>query len=352
MIEIKNLKIRVGEFTVYVENLSLKRGEYLVIVGPTGSGKTLLLETIAGFYSPLKGEIILNGTNITELPPNKRNVAIVYQDFMLFPHMSVMDNIGYPLKLKKAKDWKSKVIEISKELEIQHLLSRMPNTLSGGEKQRVAIARAVMLEPDILLLDEPFSALDVNMKDSARRLIRDFIKHRKLTTIHVTHDFMDAWIMGNKLAVMRNGKMVQVGSVDEVFANPREEFVARFLGSTNMLRGRIVDTAEDMSVIEIGGVKIYSADRAEKGADVLVSIRPENIVLSPTKFISSLRNMHSAVIENLERSGHIVWITLNINGMELKAMLTPNAVETLGIKKGNKVYVGFKATATRIVAQL
>ncbi len=351
MIEIRDLEVSVGDFRIQVDKLRIERGDYLIIVGPTGAGKTILLETIAGFHRVKRGKIILNGRDITYLSPQERGVSMVYQDYMLFPHMTVEENIGYPLKIRKM-EWRRRVKELAEDLGIKHLLRRYPKTLSGGEKQRVALARAVIIEPELLLLDEPFSALDPNMRDSARKIVKDFIENLGISTIHVTHDFSDAWIMGNKMGVMRNGKIVRFGLIDEVFSSPQDDFVARFLGATNILRGIATSRKDGLLEVDVKNVKIYTTDNADVGEEVLLSIRPENIVLSYTTPETSQRNVLPAEIEDIHMEGHIAWLILKIDGIEMKAMLTPNAVESMNLEKGKMVYASFKAAATKIVRRV
>ncbi len=351
MIEIEGLRVNVGEFKIEVKKLRIEDGDYLIIVGPTGAGKTILLETIAGFHIPEEGRIILHGEDITNLPPYRREVSMVYQDYMLFPHMNVGENIAYPLRIR-GKEWKDEVRKIARKLQIDNLLHRYPNTLSGGEMQRVAIARAVITNPKLLLLDEPFSALDPGMRDSARKIVREFIGEMSIDTIHVTHDFSDAWILGNKLAVMRDGKIVRMGTVHDVFSDPRDDFVAQFLGSTNILKGIVRGKDGDLTVVEIDGHNVYTVDDAEEGEEVLLSIRPENIALARERIHASQRNEIQFMVEDLFVEGHIVWIHLRSDNLVLKAMLTPNAVESLGIEKGKEVYGIFKATATKIVRRV
>lgn len=348
MLEINDLKVRVGEFRINVKKLKIEDKDYLIIVGPTGAGKTVLLETIAGFHTPTEGKIILNGEDITNLPPNRREISIVYQDYMLFPHMTVRENIEYPLKLRKMN---GNVEKLARKLGIEKLLDRYPNTLSGGEMQRVAIARAVILKPKLLLLDEPFSALDPKMRDSARKLIGEFIAELGIDTIHVTHDFSDAWVMGNKLAVMRDGMIVRSGPVNEVFADPQNDFVASFLGSTNILQGK-VEEIDDITKIKINRTTIFTVDSAQIGSKVLISIRPENIVLSKEEPHGSQRNVLVLEIKSMRKEGHIVWIDLEGEHITLRAILTPNAVESMNLNEGERVYASFKASATRIVRVL
>jgi len=230
-IELEKVCISLGEFNLESISLKVNQGEYLTIIGPTGSGKSIILETIAGFYKPASGKIKVNGQDVTHLPPEKRNISIVYQDYVLFPHMNVYENIAYGLKKRfnSQKDLKAKVEEIAELLNISHLLSRYPSTLSGGESQRVALARALVVNPKVLLLDEPLSALDPLTRENTRKLIKCVVTQLKTTTIHVTHDFEDVRVLANKVAVIKNGKVLQVGTPEEILLNPANEAVAELV---------------------------------------------------------------------------------------------------------------------------
>ncbi len=206
VLEIVNISLRVKNFFLKNINFYVLKGEHFAIVGPTGSGKSLLLETIAGIRKPDSGKIILNGVDVTDLPPEKRGIGMVYQDFVLFPHMSVYDNIAYGLKVKKCKNIDVRVKELAKMLEIEHLLDRMPETLSGGEKQRVAIARALAVNPEVILLDEPFSALDKETRITLRNRIIGLLKEKGVSVIHVTHIEEDAET-ADRIAKMRKGEL-------------------------------------------------------------------------------------------------------------------------------------------------
>ncbi len=348
MLEIRDLRVDLREFHIYVPHLRVADGEYMVIVGPTGAGKTVLLETIAGFHETSHGEIILNGENIVHKMPHKRRVSMVYQDYMLFPHMTVAKNIGYPLKIR-GLPWEKKVRKLAKKLDIENLLNRYPATLSGGEKQRVALARAVITEPQLLLLDEPFSALDPEMRNSARVFIGEFLRDLEISTLHVSHDFTDAWVLGTKLGVMHLGRLIQQGNVEEVFANPRDDFVARFLGAINILEGVVVGTSNGLSEIKIGEHTIFSTDSAAIGEKVLISLRPEDIVISLLPPHTSQRNILHGEITAIRKEGHIVWLSVRCGILNLRVMLTPNAVESLNLSNGKEVYLSFKATATRVL---
>ncbi len=210
MLEIKNIKLKLGKFCLRNVNINIKAGEYFVILGPSGAGKTVLLETIAGLYPPDKGSIYYNKRNLLKLSPEKRNVGFVYQNYELFPHMTVKDNITFGPKIRKVSKSviEEKLCILVSMLKIDHLLDRYPARLSGGEKQRVALARALIISPEILLLDEPMSALDMNIKLKLQQEIKNIHKRLKTTVIHVTHDVDEAVYLSDRIGVMDEGRLL------------------------------------------------------------------------------------------------------------------------------------------------
>ncbi len=237
MIEIMNLKTSLGSFTLEIEHLKVEKGEYFVILGPSGVGKTILINVIAGIIVPERGRIYVDGKDITRFPPEKRNIAIVPQDYALFPHMNVYENIAYGLRLRKLpeKIIRKKVLELAKSLEIEKILNRKPSSLSGGEKQRVAMARALAVDPKVILLDEPLASLDPKLRMRARNLIKKLHDRLKFTAIHVTHNIVDAVVLSKRIGYMEEGKLVFIGTVDDFietkyampYINEIEEVVKR-----------------------------------------------------------------------------------------------------------------------------
>ncbi len=352
-LKVRNLSVDLGQFHLDNVNLDLDKNDYLVIIGPTGSGKSVLLETIAGFFNPDQGKIFLEGKDITNLTPENRGISIVYQDYVLFPHMNVFENIAYGLK-KKIKDVEvieSRVNEIAELLKIDHLLHRNPETLSGGEKQRAAIARSLVVKPNILLMDEPFAALDVNTHSYLTSLIKNVIIQHQTTCIHVSHNFNDVYNLAEHVAVMKEGEILQQGTVHDVFSRPIHNFVADFVGVHNVFHGRIIGHDQSLIQVEINPKVILSSssDLSSHSKEVTVAIRPESIIFSNEPFISSVRNQVKGVVKSIFEVGHNIWINVQVEDLSFMGVLTPNSCEALGIKKGKEIYLSFKSLNVNIM---
>ncbi len=284
MIEIEDLKVDVGDFHLRDINIRLGTAEYVVLLGPTGAGKTVLIETLAGVHRPRSGRILMNGMDASRLPPEHRRIGYVPQDYALFPNMPVEDNIAFALSLKLSS--RESVKEVVKELAvlfgIEHLLRRMPHNLSGGEKQRVALARALAVEPRALLLDEPLAALDNVSRTSLSMELKKVQKRFEVTILHVTHDLEEAFTLGDRVAVMMESTLVQCGSPKEVFHRPRNRKIAEFVGVKNIFSGEVVDvdSGQKETLVSIDGVVIRAPLYSyRKGDRVLLCIRPEEIML-------------------------------------------------------------------------
>lgn len=347
MIRIENISKNLGEFFLNDVTLDIEKGEYFVVLGPTGAGKTILLEAIAGIYSPDRGKILMDGRDITNVPPRSRNISMVYQDYMLFPHLTVEKNISFGLKLKKipTKEIKKKIDGISRMLNVRHLFHRFPGTLSGGEKQRIAIARAVVTEPKALLLDEPLSALDAQTREGLRYELKKIHSVTGITIIHVTHNFEEVFSLGDSVAVMNEGKIIQVGNPDDVFRRPNCEFIANFVGVENLFKGRST-VNNGTSDITINGIKIAST--ACNSGDSVVSIRPEDILVSRNKIESSARNSFSGKITGVIDKGAIIKIVADC-GIPISAIITRRSFDDMGLRGGMSAYFTFKASDVHFI---
>ena len=347
MITFEKVSHEWGDFSLKNVTFNINRGEYFVILGPTAAGKTLILETIAGFYIPCEGNIFLNGRDTASIPPEKRNIGFVYQDYSLFPHMSVEENIAFGLKMRKLpeRDVESKVQSIMDSMHISYLKGRFPSTLSGGERQRVALARALVINPDILLLDEPLSALDSRTQESLREELRRIHKVQGTTTIHVTHNQDEALALADRIGVIMNGEIVQVDTPYKIFNKPVSEEMAVFVGVENIVRGRVVSSEEGVALVQVGSNHIRALSNIRAG-EVNVFIRPENVVLSRDKLESSARNSVIGKITDIIQFGAILRIYMD-NG--LSALVTKQAIEELELDVGEKVYASFKATGVHLI---
>jgi len=347
VISVKNLHVDFGDFVLNDINLTVGKGEYFIILGPTGAGKTVLLESIAGLYPIKSGEIWLKGKEVTRVAPEKRGISIVYQDHVLFPHLSVKDNIVFGLRLQKRARQEMEVAldKVAKLLDISHLLHRKPDTLSGGERQKVALARALSIQPQVLLLDEPLSALDPESREGVQRELRQIHNQLKVTTIHVTHDFEEAIALGERIAVLGEGYVKQIGTPEEIFRQPNSEFVARFAMTRNIFAGEVIDTGNGNTVFHTEGTKLAVA--TDLRGRLHASIRPEDILISPEPLHSSARNSFGGIITHITDKGSTLYVTVNLPP-DFICLVTRRSFEEMGLDEGQKVYITFKASAVHI----
>ena len=271
---------------VAVDNLTLRvfNGELLTLLGPSGCGKTTTLRMVAGFTRPDEGDIYFDERRVTELPPEKRNIGMVFQNYALWPHMTVFDNIAFGLKVRRVPrpEIRRRVKEVLEMVRLEGLEHRYPRQLSGGQQQRVALARALVIEPDVLLLDEPLSNLDAKLREEMRFEIKELQRKLKITTIYVTHDQAEAMVLADRIAVMNKGKVVQVGSPEEIYTFPSNEFVAQFIGLTTLIEGTVEEVYEGGALVRSkdGLMMRVLARGVRKGEKVKVSIRPEHVLMS------------------------------------------------------------------------
>ena len=340
MLELVNISKVFEKFSVRNLSLFINRGDYLTILGVSGAGKTMLLELISGIIKPDEGIIRLNNIDITKSPIQSRNFGIVYQDQSLFPHMKVFENIAYPLKCKKTKKSiiQKAVIEIARETEISHLLDRPVNNLSGGESQRVAIARALVANPEILLLDEPLSFLDVNLKHDITALLRK-INRKGQTVIHVTHNYKEAILLSNKVGIIENGVLIQHGQTNEVFKYPKSKFVANFLGTKNYFPGNIIEVDEKKYFIS-NNIKILVPIDSPLGI-CNAWIRNNNIFVIDEKNKNGFENIFKCKILEIEPTSKGVEIYTDI-GLPIYLYVSSNLFDSETFKVGMDIVIGFR----------
>ena len=287
-------------------SISIEKGELVSLLGPSGCGKTTLLRMVAGFESPTSGQIFLRDRDLTEIAPQKRNIGIVFQDYAIFPTMNVFNNVAYGLKVKKLSG--EKIAELVGEyLELVGLTGyekRMPSQLSGGQQQRVALARALVIKPDVLLLDEPLSNLDAALRLNIRKEIRKIQQTLGITTIFVTHDQEEALSISDKVFVMRQGELMQGGTPEDIYRKPVNDFVAGFIGKSNILYGQVTDHADGLTAVAVGD-RIFHSRTEEviaRGTDVWLSLRPQYILLNE-QTSGQQKNTISGTINYLEYLG-------------------------------------------------
>jgi spermidine/putrescine ABC transporter ATP-binding subunit len=336
-----------------VSNVSLdvRNGEFITLLGPSGSGKTTLLMMLAGFVEASAGEILLDGRNIAPLPPERRNFGMVFQGYALFPHLSVFDNVAFPLSVRHrpAAEIRSKVDEALSLVHMEAYAERMPKMLSGGQQQRVALARAIVFDPKVLLLDEPLGALDRQLRVNLQEELK--ARHLRLGTtfVCVTHDQEEAMSMSDRVVVMREGKIVQVGTPAELYQHPVSRFVANFLGESNILPARALARQGAASMVEIGEFTFPVGGEGGEG-DCLVAVRPEQIALSDTRpsspdcFIASGRIVGTTFFGSDHR------VRLETRHGELIARIRASESIASNLKPGREVWAHCASSALWRVA--
>ena len=298
---------------VHDTSLDIAPGEFVTLLGPSGCGKTTTLRMIAGFESPDEGEIYLGDEAINILPPNKRDTAMVFQSYALLPHYNVFDNVAYGLKLRKVpkEEIKERVMKILELVELSGMEARMTNQLSGGQQQRVALARALVLEPSVLLFDEPLSNLDAKLRVSMRTEIRRIQQKTGITAVYVTHDQSEAMALSDRIIIMNKGVVAQMGTPQEIYYHPNSEFVADFIGEANFLKGVCKGLDGDHALLEVAGteVRVAAVENMKVGGTYTIVLRPESAGLAPegalqckvvlSCFMGAYQNYHVMVGDTL-----------------------------------------------------
>jgi len=347
MIQIEGLALRLESFWLKDISFEVQDGEYFVLLGPTGAGKTVLLESIAGLKPIHSGKVKINGHDVTSFNLEKRNVGFAYQDYVLYRHLSIRDNISFGLmwRRKKQREIEAAVDRVIELLGIEHLLDRRPASLSGGESQKIALARAVAIKPDLLLLDEPLSAVDPETKEDYGREIKEIHNRLRLTTIHVTHDFEEAITLGDRIAIVYDGSIIQTGTPDQIFRYPESEFVARFVMTRNIFQGEVRDGAGGQGVLCVEGAELYvDTDRRGK---LHASIRPEEIMISREPPNSDTLNCFEGTITRMADRGAIIYVTVNVPP-EFTCLILHRMLGEMGLEENQKVFVSFKASAVNV----
>jgi molybdopterin-binding protein len=347
MIAIRDLKVNLGDFLLQDISLDIEQGEYFIVLGPTGAGKTVLLEAIAGLYPVLEGEVWIGDREVTGLSPEKREIGIVYQDQVLFPHLTVEKNLAFGLKMRKCPriETKARIDAIAEVVGISHLLERSPTTLSGGEKQKVALARALITEPKVLLLDEPLSALDPETRERMQEELREMHRKVMVTMVHVTHDFEEAITLGHRVAVLNDGRIAQVGTPQEFLRRPSSEFVARFALTRNIFSGMVMGTEDGCTLIDVGGTRLKATTEAK--GEVRLSLRPEDIFISKAPLQSMARNCFLGVVSDIADRGSLIYVTVTLPP-DFVCVITRQAFDELELREGVEAWITFKASAVHV----
>jgi ABC-type sugar transport system ATPase subunit len=350
MLEVKDLCVQMGKFFLKNVNLEVRDGEYFVLLGPTGSGKSVLLESIAGLTSITSGEVWINGKDVTDLNLEKRKIGFAFQDYALYRHLSVRDNISFGLmwKNQKQKDIDKAVDKAVELLHLENLLDKRSWTLSGGESQKIALARAISVKPDLLILDEPLSAVDAETKEDYERELRELHDHLGLTTIHVTHSLEEAVALGDRIAVIMDGEILQVGTPEEIFLYPQSEKLARFLMTRNVFAGEITLDANGSKVFSINGTRIVVNSELEGKAHI--SVRPENILLSRGPVDSPGNNCIEGTITRIIDRGTITHIKVDVPP-EFTCLALRRSLKELGLSENDRIFLTFEVSDVNVFRQ-
>lgn len=316
-----------GRAAVAGLDLCVERGEFLTLLGPSGSGKTSTLMMLAGFEAPSAGEIFVNGQSLANRPPYKRNMGVVFQNYALFPHMSVSDNLAFPLGVRgiRGADAKTKVDAALALVRLDGLGDRRPDALSGGQRQRVALARALIFEPDLVLMDEPLGALDRQLREHLQSEIKRIQRALGLTILYVTHDQSEALTLSDRIAVFADGRIQQIGTPEAIYEYPANAFVAGFVGENNMLAGIVVARDEKLCAVRLAGGQVVQAiatGTVGTGDRVIAAIRPEHIEISTGQSFDC--NKLDARIEELVYQGDHGRIRAGLDGGGALVIRTPN----------------------------
>ena len=344
LIEIRNVSITLGEFAVHEASVAVERGEYFVLLGPTGAGKTVLLECLAGLYRPDRGDVFVAGERVNDIPPERRGLGYLPQDYALFPHLDVAKNVGFGMRLRKkpAAEIARRVKELAELLGITHLLHRSPVRLSGGERQRVALARALAIEPKVLLLDEPLSALDEQTREGLCVELRRVHQELGTTTVHVSHNFEETLMVADKIGILNQGRVEQIGTPEEVFRRPNSEFVARFVRSENILRGRATRNRGGLG-IAVGELEFRAVEGPE--GEVCLTVRPEEVALT-TAGNGQPNLVRGRVVRVVDR-GALIRVDVEA-GVTLVALLARRAFYESGLAVGSEVSAHFDPAAAHV----
>ncbi|MGF1529581.1 MAG: ABC transporter ATP-binding protein [Candidatus Competibacterales bacterium] len=331
-------------------NLDIQRGEFLTLLGPSGSGKTTCLMMLAGFETATHGDIVLDGRPINNVAPHKRGIGMVFQNYALFPHMTVAENLAFPLEVRKAPrgEIRAKVAKALEMVKLPQFGSRRPGQLSGGQQQRVAVARALVFDPELVLMDEPLGALDKNLREQMQYEIKHIHENLGVTVVYVTHDQSEALTMSNRIAVFDDGVIQQLATPDVLYEQPSNAFVAAFIGENNRLFGQIEADNGDTCTVALdhgGAAQALKVNVAGKGSRTTLSLRPERVMVNPPE--GSVPNVFEGRVEELIYHGDHIRTRFALGGSDEFIVKVPNAHGHVHLNTGDVVQLGWAAEDCR-----
>ncbi len=326
-------------------NLSIGKGEFLTMLGPSGSGKTTCLMMLAGFETATHGDILLDGKPINNIPPHKRGIGMVFQNYALFPHMTVAENLAFPLEVRNISrsDRESKVKHALDMVQMGDFGGRRPAQLSGGQQQRIALARALVFEPELVLMDEPLGALDKQLREHMQFEITNLAHQLGITTVYVTHDQTEALTMSDRVAVFDDGRIQQLAAPDELYEQPQNSFVAQFIGENNTMMGTVKEIKGDACIVQLDGGELIDAvpvNVSKPGERTLISIRPERVEFNKERLHEDAHTLKAEVLEFIYM-GDIFRTRLKVAGNENFVIKTRNAPDQRRLKPGEQIEIGW-----------
>ena len=355
MLELEGISRHFGDFVAVADtDLRIERGEFVTLLGPSGSGKSTTLYMIAGFDAPTSGGIRIDGSSVLGLTPNQRNVGMVFQRYSLFPHMTVRDNIGFPLSVRKypKADIRERVEQTLRLVQLEAFAHRKPSELSGGQQQRVALARALSYEPRLLLMDEPLSALDRKLREDLQQEIRSLHERIDTTIVYVTHDQEEALRLSDRIAVFNQGRIVQLGTGEDLYHRPQNSFVASFIGASTFVVAPVQSLENDMAVLDVAGaergVRVPRPDGTHAGDEVLMMVRPERVRLAADAPADGSNAVQACVREAVFLGDNVTYVAETPGGVEVSVKSTDHGDRGDRFREGAQCWLTWSVEDTHV----